>query len=79
VQKPAILQVLPNGRGPTRTGDPLGVNEVLWPTELRAPGCPRLTLPSRLPVPEGSVVDHAYAPTRARRLTPPLPRTRACG
>jgi hypothetical protein len=24
------------GRGPTRTGDPLGVNEVLWPTELRA-------------------------------------------
>src|ERR1700735_2673868 len=27
-----------DGRGPTRTGDPLGVNEVLWPTELRAPG-----------------------------------------
>jgi hypothetical protein len=26
-----------NGRGPTRTGDFLGVNEVLWPTELRAP------------------------------------------
>jgi hypothetical protein len=26
-----------DGRGPTRTGDPLGVNEVLWPTELRAP------------------------------------------
>src|ERR1039458_2460996 len=33
-----------DGRGPTRTGDPLGVNEVLWPTELRAPvtGVPRL-------------------------------------
>ena len=27
-----------DGRGPTRTGDPLGVNEVLWPTELRARG-----------------------------------------
>ena len=25
-----------DGRGPTRTGDPLGVSEVLWPTELRA-------------------------------------------
>ena len=25
-----------DGRGPTRTGDILGVNEVLWPTELRA-------------------------------------------
>jgi hypothetical protein len=37
VQKSAILQALSNGRGPTRTGDPLGVNEVLWPTELRAP------------------------------------------
>jgi hypothetical protein len=37
VQKPTILQVLYDGRGPTRTGDPLGVNEVLWPAELRAP------------------------------------------
>src|SRR5690348_11272978 len=26
-----------HGHGPTRTDDPLGVNEVLWPTELRAP------------------------------------------
>jgi hypothetical protein len=26
------------GRGPTRTGDPLGVSEVLWPAELRARG-----------------------------------------
>jgi hypothetical protein len=27
---------LVSGRGPTRTGDPLGVSEVLWPAELRA-------------------------------------------
>jgi len=25
-----------DGRGPTRTGDPLGVSEALWPAELRA-------------------------------------------
>jgi hypothetical protein len=28
-----------DGRGPTRTGDPLGVSEVLWPTELHARVC----------------------------------------
>jgi hypothetical protein len=38
-QKTTTLQAFSSGRGPTRTGDPLGVNEVLWPTELRAP-CP---------------------------------------
>src|SRR5580658_1512223 len=37
IAKRAISQALRDGRGPTRTGDPLGVNEVLWPAELRAP------------------------------------------
>jgi hypothetical protein len=32
------VRVRQDGRGPTRTGDRLGVNEVLWPTELRARG-----------------------------------------
>jgi hypothetical protein len=42
-----------DGRGPTRTGDPLGVNEVLWPAELRAPagqGTLRLAGSSGFPV-----------------------------
>src|ERR1700684_1025893 len=33
----AVMGWIGDGHGPTRTGDPLGVNEVLWPAELGGP------------------------------------------
>ena len=53
-----------DGRGPTRTGDPLGVSEVLWPTELRAL-LARLRLAARARLP-GSHGRHE--PVRARAM-----------
>src|SRR5690348_8495889 len=75
-----IASCVVDGRGPTRTGDPLGVSEVLWPTELHAPS-PGLKAsdPQRAAGVAHGLPCKALRNAGANRQPPPPAHDRACG